>query len=111
MLTLIVILKALAEIAGLALLGQGVLYILAGARREQNVFYRVIKVITSPMIRVTRFITPRFVADAHIPFVAFFLVAGLWLAFTIEKVAQCRQQPQHSACQALQRNAGSPPGP
>lgn len=86
MLTLIVILKALAEIAGLALLGQGVLYLLAGVGREQNVFYRTIKIITSPVVRVTRFITPRFVADMHVPFVAFFLVAGLWLAFTLVKV-------------------------
>lgn len=107
MLTIIVILKALAEIAGLMLLGQGVLYLLAGAQREQNTFYRVIKVVTSPMVRLTRFITPCFVADAHIPFVAFFFVAGLWLAFTIEKVAQCREQPQHPVCQALQRPPAS----
>lgn len=103
MLTFIVILKALAEIAGLALLGQGVLYLLAGARREQNTFYRVIKVVTSPVARLTRCITPRFVADAHVPFVAFFLVAGLWLAFTIEKVAQCREQPQHPVCETPRR--------
>lgn len=107
MLTVIVILKALAEIAGLALLGQGVLYLLAGAGREQNVFYRTIKIITSPVVRATRFITPRFVADAHVPFVAFFLVAGIWVALTIEKFAQCSQQPEHPVCEALKQNTGS----
>lgn len=107
MLTVIVILKALAEIAGLALLGQGVLYLLAGAGREQNVFYRTIKIITSPVTRVTRLITPRFVADAHVPFVAFFLVAGIWVALTLEKFAQCSQQPGHPVCQALKQGAGS----
>lgn len=110
MLTLIVILKALAEVAGLALLGQGVLYVLTGANREQNFFYRTIKIVTSPVTRVTRLITPRFVADAHVPFVAFFLVAGLWLAFTVEKFAQCSSQPGHSACQVLQRSQNAPPG-
>lgn len=108
MLTIIVILKALAEIAGLALLGQGVLFLLAGAGREQNVFYRTIRTITAPLLRLTRLITPRFIVDQHIAFVAFFLVAGLWVALTILKVTECIEQPQHAACQALQRQAGPP---
>jgi hypothetical protein len=86
MLTLIVVLKALAEVAGLALLGQGILFLLAGAGREQNVFYQVIQTITAPIIRFTRLITPRFVPDRHIGLAAFFLVAGIWLALTIVKV-------------------------
>jgi ABC-type uncharacterized transport system permease subunit len=86
MLTLIVVLKALTEVAGLALFGQGILFLLAGASREQNVFYRVIQTITAPIIRFTRLITPRFVPDRHIGLAAFFLVAGIWLALTIVKV-------------------------
>jgi len=86
MLTLVVVLKALAEVAGLALLGQGILYLLAGASREQNLFYRVIQTITAPIIRFTRLITPRFVPDRQIGLAAFFLVAGIWLALTIVKV-------------------------
>ena len=86
MLTLIVVLKALAEVAGLALLGQGILFLLAGTSREQNVFYRVIQTITAPIIRFTRMITPRFVPDRQIGLAAFFLVAGIWLALTIVKV-------------------------
>ncbi len=86
MLTMVVILKALAEIAGLALLGQGVLYVFAGGNRENNIFYRMLKTITSPVTRLTRWITPRAVADQHIGFAAFFLVAGLWVALTLLKV-------------------------
>jgi len=86
MLTLVVVLKALAEVAGLALLGQGILFLLAGVSREQNVFYRVIQTITAPIIRFTRLITPRFVPDRQIGLAAFFLVAGIWLALTILKV-------------------------
>ena len=48
----IVVLKAVAEIAGLALLGQGLLALLAGPSREMNVFYRVLAVMTSP-VRIT----------------------------------------------------------
>ena len=85
MLTVVLILKALAEIAGLALLGQGVLHVFAGASREQNVFYRVLSTITSPVVRATRYITPRVVADAHIGMAAFFLVVGLWIALVLLK--------------------------
>jgi len=85
MLTVILILKALAEIAGLALLGQGVLYVLAGGNREYNVFYKVLSTITTPVLRATRLITPRVVADAHIGVAAFFLVAGLWIALVLLK--------------------------
>lgn len=86
MLTVVVILKALAEIAGLALFGQGVLYLLAGAQRDRNVFYQVLATITRPVLRFTRLITPRFVPDAQIGVAAFFLVAGLWLALTLMKI-------------------------
>jgi hypothetical protein len=85
--TVVVVLKAIMEIAGLALLGQGVLYVLAGAGRETNLFYRMLRTITSPMTKLTRLITPRsIVADDYIGFAAFFLTAGLWLALTIIKV-------------------------
>ena len=86
MLTVVVVLKALMEIAGLALLGQGVLYVLAGVDREHNLFYRVLKTMTSPIFLAVRAITPRFVPDGAMGLAAFFLVAGLWLALTIMKV-------------------------
>ena len=86
MLSVVVVLKGLVEVAGLALLGQGVLFLLAGAGREQNVFYRALRTITSPVWRLTRLLTPRVVADAHIGVAAFFLLAGVWLALTIVKV-------------------------
>ena len=86
MLNLVIILKALMEIAGLALLGQGILFVLTGANREQNLFYKVLKTVTSPIMRAVRFITPRFVPDRHIGVAAFLLVTGLWLALTMLKI-------------------------
>lgn len=86
MLNIVIILKALMEIAGLALLGQGILFVLAGDNREQNLFYKVLKTVTSPIMRAVRFITPRFIPDRHVGVAAFFLVAGLWLALTMLKI-------------------------
>jgi hypothetical protein len=83
---IIVILKALTEIAGVAFLGQGVLWVIAGAKRDQNFVYKLFKTLTSPVTRVTRAITPRIVIDAHIGLVAFFLLLVIWLVLTVLKI-------------------------
>ena len=83
---IIVILKALTEIAGVAFLGQGVLWVLAGARREQNHVYKLFRTVTSPVTRVTRAVTPKFVLDAHIGLVSFFLLMVLWVVLTALKI-------------------------
>jgi ABC-type uncharacterized transport system permease subunit len=82
----VIILKAIVEIAGLALLGQGVLFILAGRYRHQNMFYGILKTVTAPIFKATRFIAPRFIVDQHIGFLAFFLLMVLWVALTITKI-------------------------
>ena len=65
-----------------ALVGQGVLFVLAGQKRETNFFYRLIKLIASPAIWVARRITPRFVLDKHVPWVALFILIILGIALT-----------------------------
>jgi hypothetical protein len=82
----IVILKALTEVAGVAFLGQGLLWVLAGAKRDRNIVYNLFKTITSPVTRATRAITPRIIIDAHIGLVAFFLLMVLWVALTAFKI-------------------------
>jgi hypothetical protein len=76
---LIVVAKALAELAGLFLLGRGMLYLLAGHNRDTNLFYQIMCVVTNPILRLTRFVTPKVVIDRHIPYVAFLLVVWMWL--------------------------------
>ena len=91
MLTLVSIVKLLAEIALLALAGQGVLAVLAGPKRSQNLCYQVLQVMTRPFVRGARFITPKVVIDRHIPFVAFLLLFFVWLTATITKISICVQ--------------------
>jgi hypothetical protein len=83
---IIVILKALTEVAGVAFLGQGLLWVLAGTKRDQNIVYNLFKAVTSPVTRFTRIITPRVIVDAHIGLVAFFLLIVLWLILTAFKI-------------------------
>ncbi len=86
---LVSILRAIIEVAGFALLGQGVLAILAGKYREQNLFYRILRTITQPAVRAVRLVTPRVILDAHVPMLTFFLLFWLWLALALLRRHLC----------------------
>jgi hypothetical protein len=83
---IIVIAKALIEVAGVAMLGQGILYVVAGSKREQNIVYGIFRTLTAPVMKATRAITPRIVLDQHIGLVAFFLLFVLWMLVTAMKI-------------------------
>ena len=70
----------------MAFLGQGVLWAIAGSKRDQNLVYKLFKTLTSPVTRVTRAITPRIIIDAHIGLVAFFLLMVIWVVLTAFKI-------------------------
>ncbi|MDQ8021884.1 MAG: hypothetical protein REI94_08600 [Moraxellaceae bacterium] len=76
---LISILRMLVEVAGLALLGQGALHVLAGARRDDNAIYQLLRLIASPPVRAMRAALPRAISDRHIPVVTFFVLLWAWL--------------------------------
>jgi hypothetical protein len=82
-------LRAIVEVAGLALLGQGVLALLAGSRRHENFFYQIFTIVTRPVIRLARLLTPRVIVDDHVPLVAFFLLLWLWLALAYWRHQLC----------------------
>ena len=86
MLQLVVILKALNEVALMALIGQAALFVLAGSRRNENLIYTVLKTVTSPIMRATRWLAPRFVVDQHIGFLALFLLLLLEAILIVAKV-------------------------
>jgi hypothetical protein len=73
----------------LALLGQGLLYVLAGPKRDSNVFYRLLQLLSKPFTVVVRKITPRQVADHQVPIVTFFLVVIAYAVVTFERIDLC----------------------
>lgn len=95
MLTLVSILKLVAEIALLALAGQWVLGLLAGARRDSNPFYQLLQILTRPFVAGARYITPRIVIDRHVPLVAFMLLLLVWAGATVAKISICVQIGVH----------------
>jgi ABC-type uncharacterized transport system permease subunit len=113
MLLVVSILKALAEIAGLSLLGQGILYVLAGARRDQNFVYKMLQGLTLPVMKLARVITPKVVLDRHIGYVAVLLVVVVWFVSGNTKLAMCLGEHQSDPlCErivdAYRTEAGSP---
>lgn len=81
--------KLVAEIALMALLGQWLLGLLAGAKRDSNLFYQLLGIVTRPFVRLARWISPRIVLDRHIPLVAFLMTGFVWVFATLYKVQLC----------------------
>lgn len=84
-------LKLIAEIALLALLGQWILGLLAGAKRDTNLFYQILQIVGKPFVVASRFITPKQIIDRHVPLVAFLLLLFIWIASTLMKIRICLQ--------------------
>jgi hypothetical protein len=83
------VLRALVEVALLFLLGQGLLALLAGSRRHTNTIYQLFVIITKPVLKMVRMISPPQVIDKHLPFVAFFLLFWCWIGLAYLKKAYC----------------------
>jgi hypothetical protein len=86
MLQFVTILKAMIEVALFAFLGQGILYILAGARRDKNLVFVMLKTVTMPVTKFIRFVSPGIVLDRHIPLASFILLLVIWAGLTMAKV-------------------------
>lgn len=88
-LLIIGILRALVEVALLFLIGQGILALLAGSRRHDNLIYKLFVLITSPVLKIVRFIAPPQIIDKHLPFVAFFVLFWCWIGLAWLKKVYC----------------------
>jgi len=82
-------LRVLCEVAGSALIGQGILAFLAGEHRHDNLFYKILQIVGSPAVKAVRYITPRAIIDDHVPMVTFFLLFWLWIALALAKRHLC----------------------
>jgi hypothetical protein len=91
MLSFLNIAQLVLYIALLALAGQAVLFVLAGPKREQNIFYQLLQIVSKPFTLLVRKITPRQVADRHVPVATFFLLLVVYAVVTFEKISLCVQ--------------------
>ena len=89
---LLIILKALIEVAAVALIGRGLVALFAGANRDKNPIYLLFATVTLPAIKLARWISPaKLVRDTHVPLVAFFLCFWLWVIVVVLIAYSCGQ--------------------
>ena len=86
------VLKALVEVAALALLAQGLIGVLSGKAKDNNFVYRLFQVVTGPIYKGVRKITPKFIAEQHIGLVSFFVLFWIWIALIYAKGYVCHAQ-------------------
>jgi hypothetical protein len=83
------VLQLVLYIGGLALVGQAILYVISGNKRETNMFYQLFVVLNKPWTSIAKLISPKMVAERHIPVVAFCVVSVLYIAVTLAKIEHC----------------------
>lgn len=80
----LVIVHTLILVAGLSLLGQGIVGIFNWRRRHENFVYQLFAIVSRPVVSAVRVVTPKIVLDEHVPLVAFLVLLfgyfgiGLW---------------------------------
>lgn len=83
MLQVLSVAYSLAAFAMLLLAGQLLVRLMSFGRHEQNAVYRLFRLLTSPVVRITRMITPSRVSDTHVPVVAFLLLFWICVALAV----------------------------
>ncbi len=90
MLTIAIALKMWAEIALMAMLGQGLLALLAGQARARNPVYRLLQWLTAPLLAGLRRCLPG-QQERRLRGLLVALLMLLWLLATGLKLQQCLQ--------------------
>ncbi len=70
----LVIAQTLILVAGLSLLGQGIVGVFNWRRRHENFVYQLFAIVTRPVVSIVRKATPRVILDEHLPLVTFLLL-------------------------------------
>ncbi len=81
--------KLLVEVALLSLLGQLLLGWLIGARRQDNLIYRILQTVAMPAQRVADALSPHWVLAQHRPLVALVVLTFAWLSLALAKIVHC----------------------
>jgi hypothetical protein len=89
MLLAVVIAKSLIELSLMFIVGRFLLGLLAGANRDNNVFWQLLDVASKPALWLTRKLSPRLILDQHIPLAASSLLLIAWVFMVQLKIDIC----------------------
>ena len=82
---LISALRATAEMLGLCLLGQGILYLIAGRNRGNNRIYQLFDLITRPPRQLVAKLTPGTPSPLVIGVLAYIVLLLLWIGLAFAR--------------------------
>ena len=91
MLLTIVILKSLIELSLMFIVGRFLLGLLAGAKRQTNVFWQLLDVAAKPSLWLTRKLSPKLILDQHIPLATASWLLVAWVLMVKLKIDLCMQ--------------------
>lgn len=83
MLFLVGAFRAVIEMVGLCLLGQGVLHLIGGSDPGRNPVYRLFALLTAPPRQLVRAMLPSRLPDRAIPALTFLLLFFLWIGLAL----------------------------
>ncbi|NQW93435.1 MAG: hypothetical protein HQ446_05305 [Polaromonas sp.] len=89
MLLAVVIAKSLLELSLMFIVARFVLGLLAGAKRETNVFWQLLDVASRPALWLTRLVSPKLILDQHIPLAATSWLLIAWVLVVKIKIDLC----------------------
>ena len=89
MLLVIVIAKSLIELSMMFIIGRFILGLLAGAKRDTNVFWQLLDVASKPALWLTRRISPKLILDQHIPLATVSWLILAWVLMVKLKIDVC----------------------
>ena len=98
MLLTVVILKSLIELSLMFIVGRFLLGLLAGAKRETNVFWQLLDVAAKPSLWLTRKLSPKLILDQHIPLATASWLLVAWVLVVKIKIDLCMELGA-AACQ------------
>lgn len=98
MFLVIVILKSLIELSLMFVVGRFILGLLAGAKRQTNVFWQLLDVASKPSLWLTRRVSPKLILDQHIPLATVSWLIIAWVLVVMVKIDLCLQVGA-AACQ------------
>jgi hypothetical protein len=89
MLLAVVIAKSLIELSLMFIVGRFLLGLLAGDKRDQNVFWQLLDVASKPALWITRKISPKLILDQHIPLATSSWLIIAWVLMVQLKIDMC----------------------
>jgi hypothetical protein len=87
----IMILKSFIELSLMFVVGRFILGLLAGAKRQTNVFWQLLDVASKPSLWLTRRFSPKLILDQHIPLAAVSWLIIAWVLVVMLKIDLCLQ--------------------